>query len=145
MSSETARAAQIVRAVTTAEEAFACLECGRRFEDFASLHSHKAAEGSGGGRRRRTLAMVARGTALETKYKGGSPRVAKSATYYSDEDYSSFISKAIRQVGPKEGVVLCDALCHCWSPWRGIISNSLFSIENSKSIIIYLSNQIQIT
>ena len=94
-----------MRAVTAAEEAFACLECGRRFEDFASLRAHKAAEeeeGSGGSSRKRASSMVARGTALEAKYKGsGGTRVAKSATYYSDEDYSGLISKAIRQVSDR--------------------------------------------
>ena len=38
----------------------------------------------------------------EMKYKEGSiPRIAKSATY-NDEDYSDFISKAIRQVSEVE-------------------------------------------
>ena len=93
LSSETARAAQVVRAVTAAEEAFTCLECGQRFEDFASLASHKAAEKKG----RRGLGMVE----SSTKYKeGSSPRIAKSATY-NHEDYSDFISKAIRQVSKR--------------------------------------------
>ena len=103
LSSETARAAQVVRAVTAAEEAFTCLECGQRFEDFASLASHKAAEKKGkGGNRRRGLGMVE----SSTKYKeGSSPRIAKSATY-NDEDYSDFISKAIRQVSEADGNIL---------------------------------------
>ena len=88
LSSETAKAAQIVRAVTTAEDVFTCLECGQTFEDYVSLNSHRATE------KRKRVGMVAPGM----KYKeDGGPRVAKSATY-NEEDYSDFISKAIRQV-----------------------------------------------
>ena len=93
LSSETAKAAQIVRAVTTAEDVFTCLECGQTFEDYVSLNSHKAICNLHKEKRKR-VGMVAPGM----KYKDDSgPRVAKSATY-NEEDYSNFISKAIRQV-----------------------------------------------
>ena len=93
LSSETAKAAQIVRAVTTAEDVFTCLECGQTFEDYVSLNSHKAICNLHKEKRKR-VGMVAPGM----KYKDDSgPRVAKSATY-NEEDYSDFISKAIRQV-----------------------------------------------
>ena len=95
LSSETARAAQVVRAVTAAEDVFTCLECGKSFEDYVSLTSHKATENKG-----KRVGMVA----PDMKYKESSngPRVAKSVTY-NEEDYSEFISKAIRQVSEMEG------------------------------------------